>query len=141
MLRENGVVEFKNYLEDTSAVLVRSIQPLVNAIRTNPSTSTSDPTISTYVEEISRTVAEMVSKSNAAVSDLNNKSLIKHAPPVIVVLENTVVDLTRRKDSGDAQGLPQLAFKIARATKELVLRVERIEMGEITEKTNLTLDI
>ena len=33
MLRESGIEEFKNYLEDSTALLVRSIQPLVNTIR------------------------------------------------------------------------------------------------------------
>jgi len=42
--------------------------------------------------------------------------------------------------SGDVKGrnaLPPVAFKIARATKELVLRVDRIETGELTADMTL----
>ena len=141
MVRENGVLEFKNYLEDTTALLVRSIQPLVSTVRSNPTITTNDPAVSSYVLEISTTVNEIVAKTNAAVVDLNNAALKKHAPPVVNVLDETARDLVNCRQRGDATGLSQYAFRIARATKELVLRVDRIEQGEVTEASSLPLEV
>jgi len=136
MLRENGIEEFKNYLEDTTAVLVRSIQPLVNTIRSAPSPD--DPTIiADYTREISMTVQDIVDKTNAAVADLKDAALSKHAPPVIKALEGTCSTLVSNHERGEIGAIPPAAFRIARATKELVLRVDRIESGDLTADMTL----
>ena len=116
MLRENGIEEFKNYLEDTTAILVRSIQPLVNTIRGPPSPD-DGAMIAEYTRDISMTVQDIVTKTNAAVTDLKDPALSKHAPPVIKALEATCGDLLRHSETGDIDRIPPTAFKIARATK------------------------
>jgi hypothetical protein len=116
MLRENGIEEFKNYLEDTTAILVRSIQPLVNTIRSAPSPD--DPTIiADYTRDISMTVQDIVDKTNTAVVDLKDPALSKHAPPVIKALEGTCSELLRNQERGEIGAIPPAAFRIARATK------------------------
>lgn len=135
MLRENGIEEFKNYLEDSTALLVRSIQPLVNTIRSSPDPSES--IVAEYVRDIDSTVSDIVTKTNMALADLKNPALGKHAPPVVSVLKDTVAELNRTMNGGQLDRLPPLAFRVARATKELVLRVDRIETGEVTAAMDL----
>ncbi|KAF2425782.1 hypothetical protein EJ08DRAFT_382805 [Tothia fuscella] len=139
MVRESGVEEFKNYLEDSTAVLVRSIQPLVNTIRTGGANDPSaDATISAYIREISVTVNDIVRKTNEAVYELQDSALQKHAPPVAKALEicsTELIKLSEEKNGNDS--LPPIAFRIARATKELVLRVDRIKSGELTAEMSL----
>jgi hypothetical protein len=118
MLRENGIEEFKNYLEDSTAVLVRSIQPLVNTIRSSPNGGAQNTgMIADYVREIDATVQDIVSKTSTAVKDLNNSALAKHAPPVTKILDSTRLDLMKRQETGDRDSIPPIAFKVARATK------------------------
>lgn len=111
----------QNYLEDSTALLVRSIQPLVNTIRNPASASdpTSESTISEYIRSISDTVQDIVGRTNDAVYELRRDivgpCLQKHAPPVTAVLENCRSELT--KPGLPKQAMPPIAFKIARATK------------------------
>jgi Spa2 homology domain (SHD) of GIT len=140
MLRENGIEEFKNYLEDSTALLVRSIQPLVNTIRNGSPKGNDDQVVADYIRDIDGTVQDIVTKTNAALADLKDPALSKHAPPVVKALQGTVQDLQRTYSSGQRDRIPPLAFKVARATKELVLRVDRIETGEVTVDTNLPAD-
>ena len=72
---------------------------------------------------------------------LGNKALAKHAPPVVQVLEECKEQLVRLGNDGERTRMPPVAFKIARATKELVLRVDRIETGELREDQKLSLDL
>jgi hypothetical protein len=139
MLRENGIEEFKNYLEDSTALLVRSIQPLVNTIR-NGMGKNDSAIVADYVREIDTTVQDIVTKTNIALADLKDPALTKHAPPVVSVLQATVQELRRTQVAGQQGNIPPLAFKIARATKQLVLRVDRIETGEVTADMTLPND-
>jgi hypothetical protein len=98
---------------------VRSIQPLVNTIRT-PSANNANPdaAIAEYIRDINGTVQDIVFKTNESIFELQNPALSKHAPPVVKVLENSaseLVKLNQEKKSKDQ--LPPIAFRIARATK------------------------
>ncbi|KAH8721558.1 hypothetical protein GQ44DRAFT_623001 [Phaeosphaeriaceae sp. PMI808] len=131
---DNGMTEFKNYLEDQTALLVQSIQPLVNIIRSSPTSTPEDERdIYDFIQDISLAVQDTGNKTYDAVNKLSNPALKKHALPVVEVLEDCrqnmlAVDIR----GGGRDKIPPLAFKTARALKELVLRVDRIESGELT---------
>ncbi|KAF2095424.1 hypothetical protein NA57DRAFT_59434 [Rhizodiscina lignyota] len=124
-----GLDEYKTYLEDQTALLVQNIQPLVNTIRSG---SKNDAAIDQYVNEISKAIMDVGEKTRETISASGNDSLERHGPPVVEVLEECRRGLVTRQEKGDRQGMPPIAFRIARATKELVLRVDRIESGELT---------
>jgi hypothetical protein len=140
--KDTGMNEFKNYLDDQTALLVQSIQPLVHNIRSNPVSSAVDQQqISGFIQAISHSVQDTAAKTYEAVRDLSNPTLKKHAVPVVEALEDCrlqllEVDITE----GGRDRIPPLAFKTARAMKELVLRVERIETGELTVDQTLKND-
>lgn len=150
----------QNYLEDQTALLVQSIQPLVNLIRSNPvSSPAEEEQIYDYIQDISRAVDDTGNRTYSAVNQLSNPALKKHAIPVIEVLDDCrqnmlAVDIR----DGGRDKIPPLAFKTARALKvrclcfgngdscankvqELVLRVDRIESGELTVEQTLKTDI
>ncbi|KAL5117154.1 component of the polarisome [Pleosporales sp. CAS-2024a] len=137
---DKGMIDFKNYLEDQTALLVRSIQPLVNLIRSSPtSTPADEQQIYEYIQDISQAVEDTGNRTYDAVDKLSNPALKKHALPVVDVLD----DCRQNMISVDIRGggrdkIPPLAFKTARALKELVLRVDRIESGELTFEQTLT---
>ncbi|KAJ4338133.1 component of the polarisome [Ascochyta clinopodiicola] len=138
-----GMTEFKNYLEDQTALLVQSIQPLVNLIRSSPtSTPAEEQQIYNYIQDISRAVDDTGDRTYDAVKQLSNPALQKHAIPVIQVLDDCrrdMLDIDIR--NGGREKVPPLAFKTARALKELVLRVDRIESGELTVDQTLKTDL
>ncbi|QDS70326.1 hypothetical protein FKW77_008568 [Venturia effusa] len=139
MVKESGIEEFKNYLEDSTAILVRSIQPLVNAVR---SVSGNTVDVTDFIRDIDFTVHDIANKTNAAITDLRDAALAKHARPIIQSLEASSAELVKLNDEISAGGtagdaLAPAAFKIARATKELVLRVDRIETGELTVDSDI----
>lgn len=114
-----SLTQQQNYLEDQTALLVQSIQPLVNLIRSNPvSTPSDEQQISDYIQDISRAVQDTSNRTYDAVRDLSNPALKKHAVPVVEVLE----DCSQNMLAVDVQGggrerIPPLAFKTARALK------------------------
>ncbi|KAL5428806.1 hypothetical protein PMIN07_011316 [Paraphaeosphaeria minitans] len=132
--RDQGMADFKNYLEDQTALLVQSIQPLVNLVRSNPvSTPADEQQIDYYIQDISRAVQDTGSRTYDAVRELSSPALKKHAVPVVEVLEDCRQDLLAMDIAGGGrENIPPLAFKTARALKELVLRVDRIETGELS---------
>ncbi|KAF2848550.1 cell polarity protein-like protein [Plenodomus tracheiphilus IPT5] len=140
---DSGMLEFKNYLEDQTALLVQSIQPLVNLIRSNPvSSPAEEQQIYDYIQDISQAVEDTANKTYDAVNQLSNPALKKHAIPVVEVLD----DCRQNMLSVDLRGggrdkIPPLAFKTARALKELVLRVDRIESGELTADQTLKTEL
>jgi len=94
---------------------VRSIQPLVNIIRSGGG---DDAAITEYIRDIDATVQDIASKTNTAIIELRDTALQKHAPPVIKFLESNSADLVRLNEEGKPKdALPPVAFKIARATK------------------------
>jgi predicted DNA binding CopG/RHH family protein len=118
-LREQGLYEFKSYLDDQTAVLVQNIQPLVHSIRSHPTTMPLSPTDETaiinYISEISRTVQDTTSKTTEAMRDLGNNALACHAPPVVGVLDRCREELLDAEQHRDR--VPPVAFRIARAMK------------------------
>ncbi|KAI4709747.1 hypothetical protein J4E89_005764 [Alternaria sp. Ai002NY15] len=140
---DSGMLNFKNYLEDQTALLVQSIQPLVNLIRSNPdSTPGDEQQIYEYIQDISQAVDDTGNKTYDAVNQLSNPALKKHALPVVEVLDECrqsmlAVDI----NGGGRDRIPPLAFKTARALKELVLRVDRIESGELTVDQTLKTEL
>ncbi|KAH6639676.1 hypothetical protein C7974DRAFT_388991 [Boeremia exigua] len=139
---DRGMTEFKNYLEDQTALLVQSIQPLVNLIRSNPdSTPSEEQQIYGYIQDISQAVDDTGDRTYEAVKQLSNPALQKHAIPVVQILDDCrrdMLDIDIR--NGGRDKVPPLAFKTARALKELVLRVDRIESGELTAEQTLKTD-
>jgi predicted nucleic acid-binding Zn-ribbon protein len=116
---ESGMTEFKNYLEDQTALLVQSIQPLVNLIRSSPtSTPADEQQIYEYIQDISQAVEDTGNRTYDAVNKLSNPALKKHAIPVVEVLDDCrqnmlAVDIR----GGGRDKIPPLAFKTARALK------------------------
>jgi hypothetical protein len=99
--------------------LVRSIQPLVNTVR---SAGGNPVDVTDFVRDIDATVHDIANKTNAAITDLRDTALGKHAPPVVKFLEASSAELVRLNNEISAGGkagdaLPPVAFKIARATK------------------------
>jgi hypothetical protein len=95
-----------------------------------------------YIQDISRAVDDTGNRTYNAVNQLSNPALKKHALPVIEVLDDCrqnmlAIDIR----DGGRDKIPPLAFKTARALKELVLRVDRIESGELTVEQTLKTDI
>ncbi|KAF1846070.1 uncharacterized protein K460DRAFT_119468 [Cucurbitaria berberidis CBS 394.84] len=141
--KDSGMMEFKNYLEDQTALLVQSIQPLVNLIRSNPvSTPADEQQIYDHIQDISQAVEDTGNRTYTAVNQLSNPALKKHAIPVVEVLDDCrqsmlAVDIR----GGGRERIPPLAFKTARALKELVLRVDRIESGELTADQTLKTEL
>ncbi|KAF2822362.1 hypothetical protein CC86DRAFT_409973 [Ophiobolus disseminans] len=140
---ESGMLQFKNYLEDQTALLVQSIQPLVNIIRSSPtSTPADEQQIYEYIQDISQAVEDTGNKTYDAVNKLSNPALKKHAIPVVEVLDDCRQDMLAVDVRGGGRDkIPPLAFKTARALKELVLRVDRIESGELTFEQTLKTEL
>ncbi|KAF2875874.1 cell polarity protein-like protein [Massariosphaeria phaeospora] len=140
--KDTGMTEFKNYIEDQTDLLVKSIQPLVNLIRSTPvSSPAEEQQISDYIQDISRAVQDTGTRTYEAVNQLSNPALKKHAVPVVELLEEyrqSMLAIDVR--DGGRERIPPLAFKTARALKELVLRVDRIETGELTVDQTLKND-
>lgn len=137
-----GMTDFKNYLEDQTALLVQSIQPLVNMIRSNAVSNPSDEQqIYNYIQDISQAVEDTGNRTYNAVDQLSNPALKKHALPVVDVLDDCRQNMLNVDVRGAGrEKIPPLAFKTARALKELVLRVDRIESGELTVEQTLKTD-
>ncbi|KAF1831376.1 hypothetical protein BDW02DRAFT_56272 [Decorospora gaudefroyi] len=140
---DRGMLEFKNYLEDQTALLVQSIQPLVNLIRSKPDhTPADEQQIYEYIQDIAQAVDDTGNKTYDAVEQISDPALKKHAIPVVEVLDDCrqsmlAVDVR----GGGRDKIPPLAFKTARALKELVLRVDRIESGELTVDQTLNTEL
>lgn len=116
---DSGMTEFKNYLEDQTALLVQSIQPLVNIIRSSPTSSPADEQqIYEYIQDISQAVEDTGNRTYDAVDKLSNPALKKHAIPVVEVLDDCRQNMLAVDVRGGGRDkIPPLAFKTARALK------------------------
>lgn len=121
-LARKGIIDansLQNYLEDQTALLVQSIQPLVNLIRSNPvSTPADEQQIYDYIQDISQAVEDTGNRTYNAVNQLSNPALKKHAIPVVEVLDEcrqSMLSVDVR--GGGRERIPPLAFKTARALK------------------------
>ncbi|KMU80131.1 hypothetical protein CISG_08239 [Coccidioides immitis RMSCC 3703] len=129
--RELG--ELRVYLEDQTEGLIQSIQALVASIRAEDDISV----VRTHITSISNVVKNVVSCTEDAIAQPNaNRSLRERAGPVIGLLSSCCDKLIEAGDQGSSPEqirevtakLPPIAFQIARETKELVQRVDQLEM-------------
>lgn len=126
---DNRNEELKIYLEDQTAMLVQNIQDLVSSIR-------SDGTIEQISSEIGG-IAEVVGKVVAETGRSGNGDLTTR----LATCRDRLLEAGDRgrelasSESSDrdwtmwTQTLPPIAFEIARETKELVQRVDRLVLG------------
>jgi hypothetical protein len=116
---ESLLTNRQNYLDDQTALLVQSIQPLVHMIRSTPITTAADEQqVSDYLQDISRAIQDTTSRTYEAVRDLPNPALKKHAVPVVEVLEGCRQDMVAiNVRNGGKEKIPPLAFKTARTMK------------------------
>lgn len=128
------------YLEDQTESLVQSIQSLVSSIR-----GTDDiVSVQTHIDTISTVVGKVVSSTEAAIaSPKSSPALRERTGPIIQILTDCRQGLLNAGREGDridqtnpdpeqireiTNKLPPIAFQIARETKELVQRVDQLEL-------------
>ncbi|WEW58976.1 component of the polarisome [Emydomyces testavorans] len=128
--------ELRIYLEDQTEGLVQAIQALVASIRAEDDISV----VQTHITSISSVVKNVVASTDAIAQPNANPALRERAGPVVEMLSSCcrqLVDAGQRGDQvrGDPEQmrevtgkLPPIAFQIARETKELVQRVDQLEM-------------
>ena len=109
----------QNYLDDQTALLVQSIQPLVHLLRSSPaSTPAEEQQISNHIQDISASVQDTSMRTYDAVRELSSPTLKKHAVPVVEALEDCRLQLLGVNIAeGGRERIPPLAFKTARAMK------------------------
>ena len=109
----------QNYLDDQTALLVQSIQPLVQMIRSSSISSPADEQqIFEFIDDISHAIQDTASRTYDDVKDLQNPAIKKHAVPVVEALEDcrqSMLEIDLR--DGGKERVPPLAFKTARAMK------------------------
>jgi hypothetical protein len=131
---EDSFTGLKIDLEEDNAVLVRSIQPLVNTIRSGgPPSSATSAIIGSHLSAIDvvvRQIVQRVEATSASGQSVKKQALAKHSRPVLDALQETMWELAKQADR-DEEGLPRLAFRVPRLTKDLVWRVEKVGRGEM----------
>jgi len=125
------------YLEDQTDTLVTSIQSLVASIRGEKEIHV----IRDHINVIANVVGKVVSSTESTVHQVDNPLLTERAEPVIqnlagcqTKLVNAGIDSENIRDAAGLREftnkLPPLAFEIARETKELVQRIDRIDFAQ-----------
>lgn len=95
----------------------------------------------TYIRDIAQGVEDTGNHIYDMVSQLDDQALKKHTIPIVEVMDECREDLLAVDVRGGREDIPPLAFKIARALKELLVRVERVETGELTMEVDLPVDL
>ncbi|GAD92460.1 cell polarity protein, putative [Paecilomyces variotii No. 5] len=128
--------ELKLYLEDQTEGLVQSIQALVASIRGEDSIGT----IRSHITAISNVVNNVVTSTDDATRKPGASPVLQErAGPIVQTLAECRNRLSRTGAEGEevtnadqlreiTSKLPPIAFEIARETKELVQRVDQIEL-------------
>ncbi|KAK4141869.1 protein SPA2 [Dichotomopilus funicola] len=124
--------DLKLYLEDQTAVLVQTIQALVQLVR-------DDPAIGRVTEEINvitEVVGQVADETKAAAPGGSGAAMVQRLETCrerLMEAGHRGVDIAATAGSGDdrewrmwTQTLPPIAFEIARETKELVQRVDQL---------------
>lgn len=130
--QDNAAEELKIYVEDQTAILVQTIQGLVGSIR-------SDAPMTQITEEINA-IADIVGKIVAETEASGNggpmlERLISCRQRLLEAGDRGQDLADRGLGAGDrewrmwTQTLPPIAFEIARETKELVQRIDRLVMN------------
>ncbi|EEP76857.1 predicted protein [Uncinocarpus reesii 1704] len=124
------------YLEDQTEGLVQSIQSLVASIRAQDDISV----VQTHITSISNVVKNVISCTEDTLAQPNaNPALRERAGPVVEMLSGCCEKLIEAGQEGGGVSdpgqireitskLPPIAFQIAREIKELVQRVDQLEM-------------
>lgn len=120
---------------------MQSIQALVGSIRAEET----PPTIKDHIDDIAGIVGKVVSETHQSLTNSGDHALRDQVNPSVDTLadcRSRLVDASVEIDRiNDATAwkeftkmLPPLAFKIARETKELVQRLDRIGLGDDDEE-------
>ena len=110
----------QSFLEDRTDTLVNRIESLVSAIRTSPTTSTSE--VRSHASQIAAIVGSIVKETQLVIDTTGNASLAKQARPIVKALG----EYREKVLAADKGALPPLAFDITREVKELGLRVDGV---------------
>ncbi|CCF46718.1 hypothetical protein CH063_03934 [Colletotrichum higginsianum] len=128
----NQAEDLKIYLEDQTAILVQNIQNLVGSIRSDASINQITSEIGGIVQVVDKVISETEASGNGGMI----ARLVACRDRLLEAGERGM-DIDRGQDVGASgrndrewrmwtQTLPPIAFEIARETKELVQRVDRL---------------
>ncbi|TDZ13384.1 Protein SPA2 [Colletotrichum spinosum] len=135
MRTDNQAEELKIYLEDQTAILVQNIQNLVGSIRSDASINQITSEINGIVEVVGKVISETEASGNGRmVSRLaaGRERLLEASERGLDIDRGQEVGASGRNDREWrmwTQTLPPIAFEIARETKELVQRVDKLVMA------------
>ncbi|KAH8693782.1 putative cell polarity protein [Talaromyces proteolyticus] len=136
--QDHELEELKLYLEDQTQGLVQTIQALVTSIRGGEAISS----IRGHIANISVVVGNVVSSTDHAMNKAEISPTVRQRVGPVV---QTLADCSDRLSQTGAEGegvdspdqlrditskLPPIAFEIARETKELVQRIDQLELDE-----------
>ncbi|WYZ44108.1 hypothetical protein EsH8_VII_000544 [Colletotrichum jinshuiense] len=135
MRQDNQAEDLKIYLEDQTAILVQNIQNLVGSIRSDASINQITSEINGIVEVVDKVVSETEASGNGTMI-----SRLVGSRDRLLEASERGMDIDRGQDVGASgrndrewrmwtQTLPPIAFEIARETKELVQRVDRLVLN------------
>ena len=132
--QDNRTEDLKIYLEDQTAVLVQTIQNLVQLIRNDADIKQVSEEISTIAEVVGQVVSETEALGPSGVDLVRRLSACRER---LMEAGKRGRDLAANgKDTNSrewrmwTQTLPPIAFEIARETKELVQGVDRLVMND-----------
>ncbi|KAI9821120.1 MAG: component of the polarisome [Pycnora praestabilis] len=132
--KNKEVEDLKVYLEDQTEGLVHSIQSLVSSVRADLGMRT----IRGHMNDIAMVVQNVVASTETAMNQSGSTALRDQSEPIVRTLADCRTRLLAVSADGEeirdptllkeyTNKLPPLAFEIARETKELAQRIDRIE--------------
>lgn len=112
---------------------MRSIQSLVDSIRAEDNPAI----IKDHLDEIATIVGKVVAETQHTTNETSSTTLRDRAEPIVLTLAGSRAKLLDASVEGDGirdamtwkdftKKLPPLAFEVARETKELVQRLDRV---------------
>jgi hypothetical protein len=132
--QDNRTEDLKIYLEDQTAVLVQTIQNLVQLIRNDADIGQVTEEIDTIADVVGQVVSETEALGSSGVELVRRLSSCRER---LMEAGKRGTDLAAEgKDTKSrewrmwTQTLPPIAFEIARETKELVQRVDQLVMND-----------
>lgn len=128
--RDRRTEDLKIYLDDQTAVLVQTIQELVQLIRNDADINQVTEEINTIVDVVGQVIAETESSMGAPTGGELVRRLASCRERLMEAGKRGLELAADKDKAGDrewrmwTQTLPPIAFEIARETKELVQRVD-----------------